>query len=149
MMSTVNSYERQQPWLTSVIGCCLSLLIGIVGCKSTAPITAPISGQSFSVLTIDGRPLPTTVFLPGRGTCGAQGVISILLVFSSDGSFVEAIGTTESSTMTITGSYAVTQTSSVALVNGKDTATVIGDTLRVRLSGANCGGEELVAVRRV
>ena len=70
-------------------------------------------------------------------------------MFSSEGSLVETIGTTESSAMTITGSYTTTQTSSVALVNGRDTATVTGDTLRVRLSGAHCGGEELVALRRV
>lgn len=118
------------------------------GCASTAPIAAPISGQSFLVLTINGRPLPATFLLSTRGTCGAHGANSISLVFSSGGSFGETIGTTESTALTITGSYTATQTSSVVLVNGRDTATVTGDTLRVRLSGANCGGEELVALRR-
>ena len=121
----------------------------LYACSSTSPVPLSIAGQTFDLLSIGGRVLPTTLSITGRfGTCDAQPVNKVSLVFGLDRSFVQLIVTGANTAITIAGEYLETRVGETLLINSSDTATVEGDTLRVRLSGINCGREDLIALRR-
>ena len=122
-------------------------LVFSTSCDSTSPVPTPIAGRTFELLTVEGRSLPTTIFVLGRfGSCDAQPVRKVSLIFGIDGSFAQSIMTGAGTTFSLTGSYTELIAGERLRINS-DIATVNGDTIRVRLSGANCGNEEFVAVR--
>ena len=124
----------------TVIACLLN------ACDSTAPTILPIAGRTFDVISIDGRPFPTTFSVLGRfGGCDAIPVKRVTLAFKSDGSFVQTRTGLNDTGFTISGSFVEVTLGAVAVVSSVDTANVRDGVLQIRLTGINCAREQLVA----
>ena len=124
----------------TVIACLLN------ACDSTAPTILPIAGRTFDVISIDGRPFPTTFSVLGRfGGCDASPVKRVTLAFNSAGSFVQTLTGPYETGFAIGGSFVEVTPGAIAVVSLVDTANVRDGVLQVRLTGINCAREQLVA----
>jgi hypothetical protein len=117
------------------------------GSSTGVVVATPIAGRTFQVVSVAGRAFPTTIGMTSitTGTCTPNVTQGITLAFHADLSFVESIAFATPAYTTNT-TFVEPRLGELAVVFPNDTATVSGDTLRVRIRGITCGNEMLVAV---
>ena len=96
------------------------------------------------MVSIDGRTLPTTIKMLGRGSCNDIPKKRITLSFGSDGSFVESFVSPNDAVTTYNSGFVEPNVGSLVIIGQRDTATVAGGVLRVK-SSWDCGLETLIA----
>lgn len=141
--------KRLSPVFTRVNAGAFSFCVATLfaGCRaSTEPTpTPPIRGRTFSVVSVGGRALPTTIGVSGKSSgCEQQPVTKITLEFRSDSSYVETF-TNNATSFQMTSSFKEPLNGQLAVIAPSDTVVVTDGTLKVKRTGVICAREEFVA----
>lgn len=125
---------------------------GVPVTVTAPPPRARFEGPAWEVVAFDGQALPRTVSVVGRGgACVDLSLYRSRVVFLADGTFEHLLELTPDSTAApsvFRTSYTRLPDGTVRLSDASGSASIQGDTLRVRLENTLlCGRHDLVAVR--
>jgi len=134
---------------TMVTSAVVSLCVVLAACGSgitSGTSESSIAGRTFSVVSVAGRTLPTTVGVIGRfGTCDQQPVTKITLTFGKNASFVARFNAGDTF-FEMEASFVEATLGEVVVIANDDTARLAEGTMRLPRVGIMCAQEELVAV---
>jgi len=126
--------------------------LATLGCEHAATgVSIPsVSGRTYSVVAVNGQPLPVAIEILGRGTCSSQPVFRSTLAFLADGTFEHTLVYTSDPTdrgSVFRASYVQDRDGRIHLSPGNGSGLVLADTLRLAvLSGLTCAANSWVAV---